>query len=193
MSQNKLIWVAGLMSGTSLDGVDAACLHTDGIDISGFGPSAYVSYSAEEREILRSGLGKWPGDPGLNAVGAVVRDLHMQALQRLPNVDLVGFHGQTLAHDPQNGRTHQLGDGAELARLVGTPVVWDFRSEDVAQGGQGAPLAPIYHWALARYAKLSEPVAIVNLGGVGNLTWVDPNSRRKAVCWLLILDRQMHR
>ena len=186
MSQNKLIWVAGLMSGTSLDGVDAACLHTDGIDISGFGPSAYVPYRVEEREILRSGLGKWPGDPGLHAVEAVVRDSHMQALQRLPNVDLVGFHGQTLAHDPQNGRTHQLGDGAELARLVGTPVVWDFRSEDVAQGGQGAPLAPIYHWALARYAKLSEPVAIVNLGGVGNLTWVDP--QQPAESGLLAFD-----
>ena len=174
MGQNKPIWVAGLMSGTSLDGVDAACLYTDGMDILGFGASSYVPYSVEEREILRSGLGKWPGDPGLHEIGVVVRDLHVQALQHLPSVDLVGFHGQTLAHDPQNGRTHQLGDGAELARLVCTPVIWDFRSEDVAQGGQGAPLAPIYHWALARYAKLSDPVAILNLGGVGNLTWVDP-------------------
>ena len=174
MNQNKPIWVAGLMSGTSLDGVDAACLYTDGVDILGFGSSAYVPYSAKEREVLRSGLGKWPGDTSLHEVGVVVRDLHMQALQNLPTVDLIGFHGQTLSHDPQNGRTHQLGDGAELARLVGTPVIWDFRSEDVAKGGQGAPLAPIYHWALARYAKLLEPIAIVNLGGVGNLTWVDP-------------------
>jgi anhydro-N-acetylmuramic acid kinase len=174
MRQNKPIWAVGLMSGTSLDGVDAASLLTNGIDIMEFGASCYQAYSDQEREILRSGLGKWPGDLELEAVAALVGDVHLKAAQQLPAADLVGFHGQTLAHDPENGRTHQLGDGAYLARLSGMPVVWDFRSEDVARGGQGAPLAPIYHWAMARYAKLSAPLAIVNLGGVGNLTWVDP-------------------
>ena len=174
MQQNKPIWAVGLMSGTSLDGVDAACLLTNGIDIIEFGASCYQAYSNQEREILRSGLGKWPCDLGLEAVTALVGEVHLKAVQQLPVADLVGFHGQTLAHDPKNGRTHQLGNGADLARSSGMPVVWDFRSEDVARGGQGAPLAPIYHWAMARYAKLSAPVAIVNLGGVGNLTWVDP-------------------
>jgi anhydro-N-acetylmuramic acid kinase len=174
MSQNKPIWVTGLMSGTSLDGVDAACVLTDGMDILEFGPSCYQPYTPEERDILRSALGKWPLDPGLDAATTLVKDVHYKALQQLPKADLIGFHGQTLAHEPQYGRTHQLGDGAGLARLVGVPVVWNFRLEDVACGGQGAPLAPIYHWAMVRYAKISAPVAVVNLGGIGNLTLVDP-------------------
>jgi len=173
MGSNKPIWVTGFMSGTSLDGVDAACLLTDGVDISKFGPSAYRPYSAAERQLLQSVLGRWPGEPGLEPAAGLILRAHLEAWAQLPAAKLIGFHGQTLSHDPQNLRTHQLGSGAELARQAGVAVAWDFRSEDVARGGQGAPLAPIFHWALARYKQMQEPVAIVNLGGVGNLTWVD--------------------
>ena len=173
MCSNKPIWVTGLMSGTSLDGVDAASLLTDGVDISKFGSSAYRPYSAAEHETLQNVLGKWPAAPGLEPAAALILAVHLEAVAKLPTGELIGFHGQTLSHDPQNFRTHQLGDGSELARQAGVAVAWDFRSEDVARGGQGAPLAPIYHWALARYKQMQEPVAIVNLGGVGNLTWVD--------------------
>jgi anhydro-N-acetylmuramic acid kinase len=88
---------------------------------------------------------------------------------------LVGFHGQTLNHDPANGRTFQLGDGDALAKASGKPVVWDFRSDDVAAGGEGAPLAPFFHFACAKVLGMHAPVALVNLGGVGNVTFVDPS------------------
>jgi anhydro-N-acetylmuramic acid kinase len=103
-----------------------------------------------------------------------VEAVHAEICAGLEVVDAIGFHGQTLAHDPDNGRTHQAGDGARLARLACCEVVWDFRSTDMEMGGQGAPLAPFYHWACARYIGAEGPVAFLNLGGVGNLTWADP-------------------
>jgi anhydro-N-acetylmuramic acid kinase len=91
---------------------------------------------------------------------------------------LVGFHGQTFAHDPQGKGTHQAGDGAVLAAVLNRPVIWDFRSSDVEMGGQGAPLAPFYHFALAKWMQADAPLAILNLGGVGNMTWIDPNHEK---------------
>ena len=112
MGSNKPIWVTGFMSGTSLDGVDAACLLTDGVDISKFGPSAYRPYSAAERQLLQSVLGRWPGEPGLEPAAGLILRAHLEAWAQLPAAELIGFHGQTLSHDPQNLRTHQLGSGA---------------------------------------------------------------------------------
>ncbi len=167
----------GAMSGTSLDGVDAAVLVTDGESIGSFGLSAYRPYSPEERAVLRQALGRWDG-PEVEAAARVVEEAHAEVLGGLRGVGLVGFHGQTLAHDPRGRGTHQVGDGAWLAQTLGLPVVWDFRSEDVRQGGQGAPLVPFYHFALARWIGAEEPVAFLNLGGVGNLTWINPRRRR---------------
>ncbi len=164
----------GLMSGTSMDGVDAALLETDGETIGGFGASVFVPYSEEERQVLRGALGAWPGDPGLEPVEALVRRVHGQAVAAVPGAELVGFHGQTLAHAPQGRGTHQIGRGDLLARETGLPVVWDFRSADVASGGEGAPLVPVFHFACARWMGARGPVAFLNLGGVGNVTWVDP-------------------
>ena len=168
------IWALGAMSGTSLDGVDAAMVLTDGHEVLDFGPTAFRPYSAAEREVIRAALGCWPGDPGVDAAAEVVEAAHLEVLSRFQGVDLVGFHGQTLAHDPRGRGTHQTGDGALLAEALGLPVVWDFRSADVKLGGQGAPLVPFFHHALARRIGQSSPVAFLNLGGVGNLTWVDP-------------------
>ncbi|WP_249200315.1 anhydro-N-acetylmuramic acid kinase [Thetidibacter halocola] len=165
------------MSGTSLDGVDVAMLHTDGETILGFGECAYRPYSDAERKVLRAALGKWQGDV-LDEAARVVLDSHVQALSRVSGAEIVGFHGQTLAHDPRGRGTHQLGDGAALAEALGLPVVWDFRSADVALGGEGAPLAPFFHWACARWMGADRPVAFLNLGGVGNLTCVDPRADR---------------
>ncbi|KAA9009068.1 anhydro-N-acetylmuramic acid kinase [Histidinibacterium aquaticum] len=163
----------GAMSGTSLDGVDAAVIVTDGERIHEFGPSAYRPYSPTDRMILRAGLGLWPGEPGVAAATEVVDETHMAALEGFP-AEIVGFHGQTLAHEPEGRGTHQAGDGQALADFLGIPVIWDFRSADVRLGGQGAPLAPFYHFALARWLEAKEPLAFLNLGGVGNLTWIDP-------------------
>jgi len=162
------------VTATSLDGVDAAVVETDGVTIAGFGPSDYRPYSAEEQAVLRAGLGRWPGEPGVDAAAALVQEAHAQVLERFQDVDLVGFHGQTLAHDPAGRGTHQAGSGAWLADRLGLPVVWDFRSSDVRLGGQGAPLAPFFHFACARWIGADAPLAFLNLGGVGNLTWIDP-------------------
>ncbi|NRB02958.1 MAG: anhydro-N-acetylmuramic acid kinase [Rhodobacteraceae bacterium] len=165
--------VLGAMSGTSLDGVDAAVLETDGKAISGFAETAYRAYSPAERDTLAAALGQWHG-PQVEAATEVVQRAHTELLSQFEDIDLVGFHGQTLAHDPRGRGTLQVGDGAALAEALDCPVVWDFRSADIELGGEGAPLAPFYHFALARFLGLSQPVAMLNLGGVGNITWVNP-------------------
>jgi anhydro-N-acetylmuramic acid kinase len=166
----------GLMSGTSMDGVDAAVVETDGVTIGGFGERAFRAYSPAERELLRGALGLWPGDPGVEAVEALVRGAHAEVVAGFEGIDIVGFHGQTLAHAPRGRGTHQAGRGDWLARDCGLPVVWDFRSADVASGGEGAPLAPFFHFACAKAVGAEGPVAFLNLGGVGNVTWVDPRA-----------------
>ncbi|MGQ9367778.1 anhydro-N-acetylmuramic acid kinase [Azospirillum sp. ST 5-10] len=167
--------VIGLMSGTSMDGIDAALLRTDGEDR--VEPAAFLTipYGDGFRGRLRSCLG------GKGPVVEVERELtekHADAVARLLDragvsaaaVELVGFHGHTILHAPYERRTWQLGNGALLARLTGIAVVDDFRTADVASGGEGAPLAPLFHRALA--SGLERPLAVLNLGGVGNLTWI---------------------
>ncbi|WP_439560904.1 anhydro-N-acetylmuramic acid kinase [Roseinatronobacter sp.] len=175
MLESQLVTVLGMMSGTSLDGVDAAVLRTDGERIAAFGPSAYRAYSVAERAVLRAALGRWPGEDGVEDAAELVETAHAEVMARFEGVELAGFHGQTLAHDPRGRGTHQAGSGAVLALVAGYPVVWDFRSSDIRLGGQGAPLAPFYHFALARHIGATAPVAFLNLGGVGNVTWVDPS------------------
>ena len=177
----KAVRALGAMSGTSLDGVDAAVLLTDGVDIFGFGEFGYRAYSAEERSILRPALGKWPGAPEVVAAAEVVETAHAELLSTF-DCELVGFHGQTLAHDPSGRGTHQCGDGAILAAVLERPVIWNFRSADVALGGQGAPLAPFFHHACARWVGVETPVVFLNLGGVGNVTWLDPRLPVETAC-----------
>lgn len=162
------------MSGTSLDGVDAAMVLTDGERVLEFGPAAFRPYSAAEAGVIRAALGRWPGEAGVAEAAEVVETAHAELLSRFSGVEIVGFHGQTLAHQPGGRGTHQVGNGALLAEVLGLPVVWDFRSADVALGGQGAPLVPFYHFALAKRFAADAPLVFLNLGGVGNVTWVDP-------------------
>ncbi|WP_050527415.1 anhydro-N-acetylmuramic acid kinase [Pseudorhodobacter aquimaris] len=168
------VWALGAMSGTSLDGVDAAMVLTDGHDVLEFGHTAYREYTPEQREAIRAGFGLWQDDSGVEAVAEVVEAAHAAVLGLFDGAEIVGFHGQTLAHDPGGRGTHQTGSGAVLAQVLGLPVVWDFRTADVEMGGQGAPLAPFFHFACAKYIGADAPLAFLNLGGVGNLTWVDP-------------------
>jgi len=168
----------GLMSGTSLDGIDAALLLTDGEAVVEAGTRLTSPYPAGFRERLRGVLG------GVGDVPAVERELtdrHAEAVLELlaragvvPGaVRVVGFHGHTVLHRPREGRTWQIGDGARLAAATGIDVVADFRGDDVAAGGEGAPLAPVYHAALV--AGSATPLAVLNLGGVGNVTWIGPD------------------
>ena len=174
MLQAGVVTALGTMSGTSLDGVDVAVLHTDGARIAGFGPSAYRAYTAGEQAILKAHLGRWQNEDCAQAA-KIVEDAHIAAMQPFDDIQIAGFHGQTLAHDPGGRGTHQSGNGARLADALGYPVAWDFRSADAAAGGQGAPLAPFYHFALAKWINADAPLAFLNLGGVGNITWVDPS------------------
>ncbi len=167
--------VIGLMSGTSLDGVDAAAIETDGVRVAGFGPSLTLPFDPELRAALRGLLDRAgemaANDPGLLQLERRLTEVHVQAVRRLGvRAELIGFHGQTILHRPQQGRTWQIGDARLLARETGLPVVHDFRSADVAGGGEGAPLVPAYHAALA--AGLPRPLALLNLGGVANLTFI---------------------
>ncbi|MGB7269031.1 MAG: anhydro-N-acetylmuramic acid kinase [Albidovulum sp.] len=174
MLKQGAVWALGTMSGTSLDGVDAAMVQTDGEVILGFGESGYHAYTDGERAALRAALGCWPDDPGVAEAAEVVEAAHAGLLARFGGAEVIGFHGQTLAHDPAGRGTHQAGDGSILAEALGLPVVWDFRSNDVRLGGQGAPLAPYFHFACAKWMGATAPLAFLNLGGVGNLTWVNP-------------------
>ncbi len=165
----------GLMSGTSLDGVDAAWLETDGERIGAFGPTLTLPYDdrlrADLRHILDHAPTLDPDDPQLNSAVARLTDYHVRAVAAIGRpADLIGFHGQTILHQPDRRRTWQIGDAAELARRTGIPVAHDFRAADVAAGGQGAPLAPVYHAALAR--DVAKPLAVLNIGGVANVTWI---------------------
>jgi anhydro-N-acetylmuramic acid kinase len=176
------------MSGTSLDGIDVALLVTDGEDLVERGPAATYPYRPDQQALLHDALreAKALDDrsarPGMLAeaerqltawhAAAVERFLAEQG-REASSVDLIGFHGQTVIHRPERRLTVQLGLGPELARRTGIPVVYDMRAADVAAGGQGAPLVPVYHRALA--ARLAErPVAFVNIGGVANMTWIGP-------------------
>ncbi|MEO1106458.1 MAG: anhydro-N-acetylmuramic acid kinase [Pseudomonadota bacterium] len=174
ISTNEPIRALGAMSGTSLDGVDTAVVETDGHRIFRFGESGYRPYSEAERAVLRAALGKWHG-PEVDAAAELVTVAHAEALSEFDEIDLIGVHGQTLAHEPRGRGTLQVGDGLGLAQALGVPVVWDFRSDDVSMGGEGAPLAPFYHFACAKWIGADAPLCFLNLGGVGNLTYVDPN------------------
>ncbi|MEM8870767.1 MAG: anhydro-N-acetylmuramic acid kinase [Pseudomonadota bacterium] len=168
------VWALGLMSGTSMDGIDAAALLTDGVEVLGFGPKRFEPLGGADREVVRAAQGLWPGEEGVSAAAAIIDQAHAEMVVYFPTTEVVGFHGQTLAHDPVGQRSHQAGDGAALARAGGKTVVWDFRTADLASGGEGAPLAPFYHHACARMLGLDDPVAFLNIGGVANATWVDP-------------------
>jgi anhydro-N-acetylmuramic acid kinase len=179
MTMVGIVRAVGLMSGTSMDGIDVAVLETDGERIDWSGPARTFPYPEPLRARLdRAVRGAGRSGAEIAALEIDLTDAHAAAvvafLDDLPAarrpIGLVGFHGHTLFHRPEQRRTCQLGDGQRLADRLGVDVVYDFRSADVAAGGQGAPLAPVYHQALA--TGLAHPVAVLNLGGVGNVTWI---------------------
>jgi anhydro-N-acetylmuramic acid kinase len=176
------------MSGTSLDGVDVALVETDGRRVFRFGPTGYRPYGEAERAPLRQALAEAAqlndrtARPGaLAEAERSVTRLHAEAVEALlaahgvdrATIDVVGFHGQTLLHRPEARLTVQIGDGAALAIRLGLPIVFDFRAADVAAGGQGAPLVPVFHRALVAELSRPRPVAVLNIGGVANITFCD--------------------
>lgn len=188
----------GLMSGTSLDGVDAALVRTDGEDTLVFGPTEHTPYTAEMKATINRAIkaareGRNGADVIGKAAGEITR-VHVRAVEKLleanklhpERIDVIGFHGQTIYHrspkfpilGPEDqGRTWQIGDGEVLARETGIDTVFNFRAADVMLGGEGAPLAPVYHAALVRKLDRDHAVGVINLGGVGNITYVPKDGR----------------
>lgn len=183
----------GLMSGTSLDGIDIALLETDGAERIRRGAARSCPYAPERRRRLRALLDAIAAAPDapppewrelerditLDHAAAVSSFLREEGLQA-GEVDLIGFHGQTVSHRPERGETWQLGDAALLAQRTGVDVIYDFRSADMRAGGQGAPLAPLYHAALTAARGEKRVVGVVNLGGIANLTWIAPGEAARA-------------
>ncbi len=177
----------GLMSGTSMDGIDVALIETDGEAIHSAGPACAFPYSAAERHLLHEamvfarGVKARDDRSGVLALAeSMLTSRHAESVKAfaetngiaLSSIGVVGFHGQTVIHRPEQRLTVQLGDGAGLAAELGVPVVYDFRAADVEMGGQGAPLVPIFHRALALHAGLPLPAAFINIGGISNITFV---------------------
>ena len=180
--------VIGLMSGTSLDGVDAALLETDGESFARPGPALTLGYDPEIRDLLHQALlaAREIASPGglqpflIREAEIALTQCHAEAVKALlgkaglkaEEIALIGFHGQTILHRPERRWTWQIGDGALLARMTGIDVINDFRSADVKAGGQGAPLMPLYHVVRARASRLGEPAVVVNIGGVAQVTYI---------------------
>ena len=193
----KKDWSIGLMSGTSNDGkIDIAAIRTDGEKILEFGPYQLFPY---ENKNIRNVIfdtyeeaKKWDFNGAEPEIFSKAQELitleQSKAVKKFlekynfkkENIYSVGFHGQTVLHRPPNnktkiGKTKQLGDGKMMCRFIGLPVVYDFRSNDVANGGQGAPLAPIYHLALSKTMN-ENSLIFLNIGGISNLTYIDLDS-----------------
>lgn len=191
MKPEQTITAIGLMSGTSMDGVDAAMVVTDGVSAAPSGPAVERPYNNAERRLIRAAIdaaaeldGELDKDqdlpPIMNQAADCVVAAHVEAVEMLlekaaidrRHIAIAGFHGQTVLHRPHQAWTLQIGDGAALAAAIGIDVVSQFRLADMAAGGEGAPLAPLYHQALAANGGLSPPWAVLNLGGVGNVTFL---------------------
>jgi anhydro-N-acetylmuramic acid kinase len=183
-----MLTALGLMSGTSLDGVDVALIETDGKRVQSFGPSGYRPYTDRERGLLRQALTEAVHLPQRDARPGILREAeqavtkaHAEAVATFTaqhritreEIDIVGFHGQTVLHRPEKRMTVQIGDAAALAKAIHIPVMHDFRAADVAAGGQGAPFVPVYHRALAQSLEREGPIVVVNIGGVSNITYID--------------------
>lgn len=177
----------GFMSGTSMDGVDITLIESDGESIIRRGEGYLRVYTDAERELIENAVAasreltdRTSRPEPLALAEQAVTDAHVDAIEtylslnrlEASDIDVTGFHGQTVLHRPDEALTVQLGDGALLARKTGIDVVYDLRANDMLCGGQGAPLVPVYHRALVRQSKLNLPIAVVNVGGVANVTWI---------------------
>lgn len=177
----------GLMSGTSMDGVDVALIETDGAGVLVPGPTSFLAYGDDDRIVLRAALDDAGGLQDRSARPGRLADAdrrvtrrHAEAVERFlaehgidpGSVDVIGFHGQTVVHRPERALTVQIGEGGSLARRFGVDVVSDLRAADMEAGGHGAPLVPVYHRALVEAAGLPRPVMLLNVGGVSNVTFL---------------------
>ncbi len=188
----KRLRAIGLMSGTSLDGIDLACIMTDGTSYLEIEKSNNYTYDDSQRKVLQKALQVAPSwkkgslmPEEIVLAQNVITSSHVEIVHEFlkkermtaDDIDIIGFHGQTILHDVCTLRTEQIGDGAELSRLTGIDVIADFRQADMEAGGQGAPFAPLFHAVLCEKEGFELPVAIVNIGGVSNVTWIGEDKK----------------
>lgn len=196
--KNTEILAIGLMSGTSLDGIDAAIIQTDGRNIKRYGKTFHLPFTKQQQDLLLDALAqaKKVGSPttksnSIRIAEGLINNLHYDAVTKIiemnelepKDIAVIGFHGQTLLHNPDENWSWQIGDGRELATRLGIQVVNDFRRFDVENGGQGAPLVPIYHRALLPEQKNNYPIALLNIGGVANITWIGGEDAEQMVAF----------
>lgn len=191
LKDKKILTAIGMMSGTSMDGIDLAQIKSDGEGLVERGPNMEIAYSAHTKANIEQALidakaltSREQRVGILAALEKELTELHVEAVEQFlakfklnrADIDLIGFHGQTVLHRPDDGVTVQLGNGEALAKQTGINVVYDMRANDMKHGGQGAPLVPIYHKALAsslpNELKAKAPIAFVNIGGISNITYV---------------------
>ena len=178
MPSQQFSTVIGLMAGTSIDGIDASLVETDGERLIRSGMALHVPYGVETRSMIFAALSEVPdgGAPGIpEALDRHIADDHAEAVEALIRTsgarpDCIGFHGQTVFHAPERGLSIQAGDAQRLADRLGIPVVHAFRQADLQAGGQGAPLAPVYHRCLMEELGLDLPAGIANIGGIANIS-----------------------
>jgi len=184
----KLLNIIGLMSGTSMDGIDVSLIQSDGKEIINANKNFYLSYDAQFKQKLREITSQKISALKIKEIEIELTKLHFNAIEGLlkkhnlekSTIDLIGFHGHTIIHAPEKKISWQLGDAKYLSYLMGgVKVVSDFRKDDILQGGQGAPLAHIYHFHLLK--KYQKPIAIVNIGGVSNLTYIADNNENNII------------
>lgn len=196
LKDKKIITAIGMMSGTSMDGIDLALIKSDGEGVVQRGPTLEIPYSALTKSNIEQALLDANALTSRNErIGILAQvekeliDLHVDSIEQFlthhsldrNDIDLIGFHGQTVLHRPDEKLTVQLGNGEDLAKQTGVSVVYDMRANDMVHGGQGAPLAPIYHKALAcslpDELKAKAPIAFVNIGGISNITYIGRDNK----------------
>ncbi len=175
LHMNMTMTALGLMSGTSMDGIDVAVIRTDGEHECRKLYGKTFPYNPDTQALIKACIGlRDENDPRIREAELAVTKEHalacQDALGKFPEIELIGFHGQTIWHAPEEGLTRQIGSGQLLSDMTKRKVVYDFRSNDMKHGGQGAPLMPLYHAAKAR--GLPRPIVIANIGGVSNITWI---------------------
>ncbi len=190
MPKNKIITSLGLMSGTSMDGIDIALIKSDGQKINDRGANKYYPYSPKiKNSLVKLINNKTNSLLEIKEIELEITKKHIAAVKDFltknkidkNNIDIIGFNGQTILHNPRKGITWQIGNAQMLASGTGIDVVADFRTKDLVFGGQGAPLVPIYHLAL--FADYKKPVLVLNIGGVSNITYIENNQEENLIAF----------
>jgi len=183
----KIYTALGLMSGTSLDGIDASIVRSDGEKFINIEENQYYKYNDSFRDQLRKFIKDCYDKEYIDKHNKVYNDLqkqltldHVEISKKIisnygSKIDLVGFHGQTIIHRPEKGYSIQMGDAQLLSKILKQNVIYQFRQKDIDHKGQGAPLASIYHYNLSKKLNLSEPIIFLNIGGISNLTYINKN------------------